>query len=244
MITRDEALDRARAWMSVGRGDEPQIGLHEFDLGWVAWPVVPASDDPTRPPAVTGGPQIVIDRETGEISRWPALPAPTVAARYATTRAAGNRFPADVSRVLVDAGWSPGRDVAAAVDAWAQETAEQLDPFPFFPAARAALAEFGGLVLPQYDGDGKLGGGFTSHLYPTTAGFFADRAEGFDDDYGFAVFPLGFSEDDGAVIAMDEQGRVFFLHWGDEFLIGADIDAAVVSLVRGGPWPSAESAAR
>ncbi|MET8148616.1 SUKH-3 domain-containing protein [Actinoplanes sp. NPDC005259] len=241
MITRDEALDRARAWICEGRDDQPEIGLHEFDLGWVAWPAAPAPADATRPPASTGGPQIVVDRETGDITRWPPLPAPTIAEQYTAARAAESRFPADVGRVLVDAGWFPGRDVAAAVDAWARENAEKVEAFPFFAAARAALCEFGGLVLPQFDGDGKLGGGFSSHLYPTTVGFFADRAEGFDEDYGFAVFPLGFSEDDAAVIAMDERGRVFFLHWGDEFLIGADLDAAVVSLVRGGPWPSADT---
>lgn len=241
MITRDEALARARTWAAEGRPDvPPEIGLHEFDLGWVAWPVRPAPADATEPPPVTGGQQIVIDRETGDISRWPSLPADVIAEQYATTRAAEDRFPPDVRRVLDDAGWFPGRDVTAAVGQWEIRYADKLSGLPFFPVVRTALREFGGLALPQYGPGGKIGGGFASYLHPTGGGVGTEAAQGFAEEYGNAVFPLGNSQDGPAEIVMDEQGRVFFLHWAEDFFVGAGIDNALIALIRGNDgWPEA-----
>lgn len=239
MITRDEALARARTWAAEARPSGPaEIGLHEFDLGWVAWPVRPAPADPTATPSATGGQQIVIDRETGEISRWPSQPAPVIAARYAATRAADNRFPPEVRRVLDEAGWFPGRDVSAAVDQWEIRFADQLFGLPFFPVVRAALREFGGLVLPQYDRRGGLDG-FASAVHPTGGSVVTSAARVFADEYDNAVFPLGNNEDGPAEIVMDEQGRVFFLHWAEEFFLGAGIDNALIALIRSNQWPEA-----
>lgn len=229
MITRDEALERARAWMSEGRVVVPEIGLYEFDLGWVAWREVPAPTDPSCPPASTGGPQIVVDSERGEITTWQPLPAPLIAEQYAESRAAQDRFPPEVARVLLDAGWFPGRDIGAEIDAWA---AARLGGPAIFPAARAVLAEFGGLTI----GD-RAGWGFTSYLYPARSGVVLGRSPGLTEEYGIAAFPLGVNEDDGE-IAMDEQGRVYFLHWADWFHLGATIEEALVSLIRGGDWPT------
>lgn len=241
MITRDEALARARTWAAEGHpGGTGEIGLHEFDLGWVAWAMRPAPADPTQPPPETGGQQIVIDRETGDISRWPSLPAEVIAKQYATSRAAEGRFPPDVRSVLEKAGWFPGRDVSAAVGQWEIRFAETLAQLPFFPVVRAALCEFGGLVLPQYGPSGSLGGGFTSYLHPTGGGVGVEAAEGFAEEYGNAVFPLGNNQDGPAEIVMDEQGRVFFLHWAEDFFLGAGVDAALVALIRGNDdWPEA-----
>jgi hypothetical protein len=234
MITRDEALARARTWAAEGKPDgPPEISLHEFDLGWVAWSVRPAPSDATERPPVTGGQQIVIDRETGEISRWPSLPAEVIAKQYATTRAAEDRFPPDVRRVLDEAGWFPGRDISAAVDQWEIRYAETLSGLPFFPIVRAALCEFGGLVLPQYGRSGKIGAGFTSYLHPTGGGVGIEAAQVFADEYDNAVFPIGNSQDGPAEIVMDQQGRVFFLHWAEDFFVGAGIDAALIALIRG-----------
>lgn len=143
------------------------------------------------------------------------------------------RFPADVHRVLHGAGWFPGRDISAAVEQWETQHAEVLAGLPFFPVVRAALREFGGLVLPQE-------GGFTSYLHPTGGGVGVEAAEGFAEEYGNAVFPLGNNQDGPAEIVMDEQGRVFFLHWAEDFFLGAGIDAALVALIRGNDdWPEA-----
>lgn len=244
MITRDEALERARAWISEGREAVPEIGLHEFDLGWVAWPEIPAPADLSRPPASTGGPQIVVDRETGEITTWPPLPAPLIAEQYAKSRAVQDRFPPEIARVLLDAGWFPGRDISGDVDAWARNHAGADTGWTFFPAARAALREFGGLDLPQYGPAQNLGGGFRSctYPYPYPAGGETprDSAEGFTDVFGVEVFQIGDNEDGPAAIVMDEQGRVFLVHWADSFYLGAGIDQALVALIRGesGTWPT------
>jgi hypothetical protein len=59
------------------------------------------------------------------------------------------RFPLDVGGILDEAGWFPGRDISAAVDQWEIRFADKLSGLPFFPIVRAALREFGGLVLPS-----------------------------------------------------------------------------------------------
>ncbi|GAB2931680.1 hypothetical protein GCM10027280_19230 [Micromonospora polyrhachis] len=234
MISREEALALARAWAAGDRpGPAPEVGLHEFDLGYVAWPVLPAPADPSRPPAATGFPRAVIDRETGELTQWPSLPAPVIAERYAQQRAVDHRFPPDVRYVLEEAGWFPGREVTAAVDHWRNRFAGDLAGLTFFPVARAALTEFGGLRLPQFGRNGEPEGGFTSYLHPTRGGVATDAARTFAEEYDNPVFPLGNNEDGPSELVIDAQGRVFMLHWAEEFFVGAGIDEALVALIRG-----------
>lgn len=237
MISREEALALARAWAAGDRPGPPtEVGMHEFDLGYVAWAVPPKPADPARPPVVTGSPRIVIDRETGELTQWPTLPAPVVAEQYTRERAAADRFPPDVRRVLEEAGWFPGRDVTTAVNHWLERFAGELAGLPLFPAARAALTEFGGLRLPQFGRNGEPGAGFTSFtsfVHPTRGGVVTDAARIFAEEYYNPVFPLGNNEDGPSELVIDAQGRVFMLHWADEFFIGAGVDAALVALIRG-----------
>lgn len=234
MISRDKALEHARAWVAQGRrGEPPEIALYEFDLGWVAWPVEPAQSTPGAPPAASGTPRAVIDRRSGELSRWPSLPAPEIAARYTAERAADGRFPPEVRHVLDVAGWFPGRDVSAAIDHWALRFADELAGLTCPPAARAVLTEFGGLCLPQFGRNGEPGGGFTSYLFPTRGGVVTDGARAFAEEYANPVFPIGNHEDGPSELVMDAQGRVFLLHWADEFFVAAGIDAALTVLIRG-----------
>lgn len=243
MIDRDEALARAREWAADGRpGLPPEVDLYEFDLGFVfsrRESEPEAADGRSRPPSATGLPTMVLDRETGALSSWPALPSPTIAEQYGRYRAAESRFPPDVREVLDRAGWFPGRDVSAAVSQWLTRFAEELAGLEFFPAARAALVEFGGLRLPQFGGDGEPGGGFGSALHPTQGGVLAAGSEIFTEEYGNPVFPLGNNADGPSELVIDAQGRVFLLHWADDFFVGPDIDAAIVKLVRGGQMPEA-----
>ena len=44
------------------------IGVYEFDLGFVVWPVDPDPTDWSKPPGTIGGSVLVIDRETGQPS--------------------------------------------------------------------------------------------------------------------------------------------------------------------------------
>jgi len=234
MISRAQALALARAWAGGDRdGPAPEIGLHEFDQGYVAWRIEPSPADPTVAPAATGTPRLVIDRETGTVSTWPSLPVPVIAAQYATRREAAGRFPPDVRHVLDEAGWFPGRDITAAVDQWVARFATELAGMTVPPVARAALTEFGGLVLPQFGRDGEPGGGFASYLHPTRGGVVTDAARVFAEEYDNPVFPLGNHEDGPAELVIDAQGRVFMLHWVDDFVVGAGIDAALIALIRG-----------
>lgn len=89
MIDRAEALATAAWWfeeLEPGT-DVPEFGCHEFDEGFVLWIVEPPSPDPSRPPASVGTASLVIDRETGELSVWPPLPAAVIAGRYRQERA-------------------------------------------------------------------------------------------------------------------------------------------------------------
>ncbi|MEU4680158.1 SUKH-3 domain-containing protein [Micromonospora sp. NPDC023737] len=245
MISRDEALARAREWAAAGHpGPTPEVDLYEFDLGFIASRREP-EPEPTngapQPPSATGQPTVVIDRETGKLTQWPSLPAPAIAERYAQHRAAESRFPPDVREVLEKAGWFPGRDMTAAVDLWLTRFADELAGLELFSAARAALVEFGGLRLPQFGGHGEPGGGYTSGIHPTRGGgVLAEGSEIFAEEYGIPVFPLGNNADGPSELVIDAQGRVFQLHWADNFFIGPDIDTAVITLIRGDDVPVVE----
>jgi len=49
------------------------------------------------------------------------------------------------------------------------------------------------------------------------------------------VAPIGDHEDGPADLVIDPDGRVFLLHWADDFVLGDSIEAALGWLVRGGP---------
>ncbi|WP_027644562.1 SUKH-3 domain-containing protein [Salinispora oceanensis] len=244
MISRSEAMARFRRWAAVTLpGPLPLLNLYEFDLGFVishSEPLKRAADGTPLPPAETGHLVVVVDRETGEVSQWPSLPGAVVAEKYARYRAAEGRFPPDVREILDQAGWFPGRDMTAAVDLWLRRFADELAGLECFPAARAALVEFGGLILPQFGGHGEPGGGFASGIQPTrTGGVLAEGSEIFAEEYDNPVFPLGNNADGPSELVIDAQGRVFQLHWADDFFIGPDIDSALITLIRGDDVPEA-----
>jgi hypothetical protein len=218
-------------------GGTGEVGLLEFDLGYVAWPVPPPSTDPSRPPVVIGAPRAVIDKETGELSVWPSLAAPAIAERYRRFRAVRERFPGDVREVLTAAGWRPDRDVSVWVGQWLDELYEtdrgSRERLPILPAARAALDQFGGLKLVQQRRVGYAGGGFRIEFWPGVGRVVVDTYADFAAELGMPVFPLGWYEDGSSDLVITEDGRVFLLHPVDEFLVGDTVEEAVIQLVRG-----------
>ncbi len=235
MITPEEAADRARAWLGEGKDDQPEIGLYEFPGGWVSW-IEPPPGPPGLPPASTGGPQIVVDRESGDITRWPSISPSAVAEQYEKVRAATDRFPVDVARVLLDAGWHPGRDISPQIDAWVTANSDKLPGGRLADVPRAFLNEFGGLDFPQYGPHQHLGGGYDSTFHPMTENILLDRGQGIREEYGITAYPIGINADD-AELVMDVFGRMFFVHWSDDFLLGHNPDEALINLVRGSEWP-------
>ncbi|WP_306206008.1 SUKH-3 domain-containing protein [Actinoplanes sp. RD1] len=238
MITRDEAHELAQARLSAGFDEPQEISLYEFDLGWVAWrtpkPVAPGS-----PPTSTGGPQIVVDRETGDISRWPSIAPSAIAEQYTAAHAEADRFPPDVHAMLTKAGWFPGRNVSETIDAWLQRDAQVLAEFPISEAARTALNEFGGLVIRPAESQ------YRSLFSPLPDGVATTRISGFVEeyedlaDYAGPAFPLGDHENGPCEIVMDPRGRVFMLHWSRDFFLGHGMDEALVTLCRNRRFPSA-----
>lgn len=239
MLTHDDALARARAWFGLRpypEGLRSEVRINEFEGGWFAV-LAEVRDDPARRPSLVGGPQLVIDRETGQIYPFGSQSPATIAERYTSVGGDG-RFPLDVARVLHFKGWQPGRDVSGDVDAWLARNAGRLDGRTPSPAARAALDEFGGLWVQRFDADGVLGAGSSSFFHPGRN----DRPpSGITGTVALELFPIGWVEDDdGAELAMDARGRVFALHGAGSSLVGDNLDAAIVNLVRSVPWPPAE----
>ncbi|MFM9373728.1 SUKH-4 family immunity protein [Streptomyces sp. Da 82-17] len=87
--TQEQARAAADGWLN---GDAPterrrEVRMHAFSLGWVVWAAPPPEErDPEtgerRPPAEVDAATAVVDRRTGELSTWPALPVEEVVRLY------------------------------------------------------------------------------------------------------------------------------------------------------------------
>ncbi|MGW4382285.1 SUKH-4 family immunity protein [Kitasatospora sp. NPDC004531] len=111
MTTREQAIEAAHQWINGARPEEQwhRIGVHEFDLGWVLWPIPDAEPDRSggsssasgsggsgaerRAPAEIGTACAVVDRETGELTHWPSIPVEEVVQLYRDKLGAGSHDP-------------------------------------------------------------------------------------------------------------------------------------------------------
>ncbi|MEV5848749.1 SUKH-4 family immunity protein [Streptomyces sp. NPDC051985] len=80
MVTFAQAQERAEEWVN---GDVPayqhrEVRVREFGLGFVVW----GEDRPEGPRSDAGGQRLVIARDSGEATLWPALPVGEVIRRY------------------------------------------------------------------------------------------------------------------------------------------------------------------
>ncbi|WP_262064298.1 SUKH-4 family immunity protein [Streptomyces sp. STR69] len=80
MVTFAQAQERAEEWIN---GDVPsyqhrEVRVREFELGFVAW----AEDRADGPRSDGGGQRLVLARDSGEATLWPALPVGEVIRRY------------------------------------------------------------------------------------------------------------------------------------------------------------------
>jgi hypothetical protein len=227
-------------------GGAAEVSLWEFELGYVAWRTAPPRPAGSiGPPSMVGTPMAVVDKQTGRLSVWPSLSPQLVAERYRQEHAAQQRFPEQVRRVLVEAGWQPGRDVTARVQRWLESEVYAPDPalrdrLPLFPAARAALAEFGGLRFTQLKRIGHATGGFRVEIWPDVGPVPVQLCQSCADDFGVRVFPFAWYEDGSTTVVIDERGRVYLLGHAEEYLLGATVDEALANLVGPGRWPSVD----
>ncbi|MGW7378849.1 SUKH-4 family immunity protein [Streptomyces sp. NPDC054794] len=80
MVTFAQAQERAEEWIN---GDVPayqhrEVRVREFDLGFVVW----GEDRAEGPRSDAGAQRLVIARDSGEATLWPALPVGEVIRRY------------------------------------------------------------------------------------------------------------------------------------------------------------------
>ncbi|NGO70591.1 hypothetical protein G5C65_19990, partial [Streptomyces sp. SB3404] len=95
MVTFAQAQERAERWVN---GDVPahqhrEVRVREFGLGFVAW----AEDREGVPVADGGNPRLVIARDSGETTLWPALPVGEVIRRYEEEYGTASAAPADAA---------------------------------------------------------------------------------------------------------------------------------------------------
>lgn len=250
MVTEDEARTRAEAWVRTG-DPRDTLGMRAFDLGWVVWAQPPPPDDPAAVPDRIGAPRAVVDRETGEMTFYPPQAVDDVADRYRTRAEARRRFSAEVADVLLEAGWFPGRRLPAdEVAAWEARLrtlrpAGDGPPLVLSDAARAVVAEFGGLRLRgvRTSAEATGDGGFRPVSRRVPILFHpSDRLP----DTGLleildlmptpwapiATLPPTVGEE----VALDERGRVFGVsaHHGGGFLIADTVDGGIAELVHPG----------
>lgn len=123
MVTFAQAQERAEEWVN---GDVPsyqhrEVRVREFDLGFVVW----AEDRADGPRSDGGAQRLVIARDSGEATLWPALPVGEVIRRYEEEygRAAAAPEPAPVPPARVDLNQT---SFLLSPPEWLQEAADRL----------------------------------------------------------------------------------------------------------------------
>ncbi|WP_233513817.1 SUKH-3 domain-containing protein [Micromonospora craterilacus] len=144
------------------------------------------------------------------------------------------RFPPEVAHALVAAGWRPhfadevmARSAIHDVGAVRGRTHEH----PTFPAVTATLTAFPSLV-GRRQGPGQQVWISRFDIRPRQVAHTADSLADFAAVIGARLFPIG-TEDQHSIIAVDEHGRIFALDQAGEWFLGADIDAALTTLLLG-----------
>ncbi|MER6405462.1 SUKH-4 family immunity protein [Streptomyces viridosporus] len=123
MVTFAQAQERAEEWVN---GDVPsyqhrEVRVREFDLGFVVW----AEDRADGPRSDGGAQRLVIARDSGEATLWPALPVGEVIRRYeeeyGRDDAAPEPVPAPAARVDLNQ-----TSFLLSPPEWLQEAADRL----------------------------------------------------------------------------------------------------------------------
>lgn len=83
MVTYAQARELAEDWINAGvpRSQQREVRVREFDLGFVCW-AEESAETPAADPGAAPGPRLVIARDSGASTLWPALPVNDVVSRY------------------------------------------------------------------------------------------------------------------------------------------------------------------
>lgn len=121
------------------------------------------------------------------------------------------RWSSEMEGILRGAGWYPGRNVETQVAGWESLLASGPDCMCMFPAARAALLEFGGLVLRPDGVAGREGGRVSVVLDPTLGAGMGECFRTFSTVVHGAVFPLGEVGDGHAILVVSQRGHTYLV---------------------------------
>lgn len=154
--------------------------------------------------------------------------------RTATT----TRFAVAVDDALRAAGWEPGRWDMLRAEQWADALRAHTAPgghrHAVFPAAVEVWAEFGGLPI-EPTGPGRHLAPGPLRIDPLYVLHAARTLSDLGRALGTEMCPLGTDGTQGAVLAIDAEGRVYSLdHTGDWYL-GRDFDTALWAVLTGVP---------
>ncbi|GAA3002985.1 SUKH-3 domain-containing protein [Kitasatospora albolonga] len=137
---------------------------------------------------------------------------------------------------LKQAGWHPGRWQIRQAEEWADALVAHGDPqgvqHSVFPAAIEAWAEFGGLAFDLSGAGREIAR--TPFLLDPRCGLHQPRTlADLGRALGRRVAPLGEESYGQALLALDEDGRVYSLDHAGEWYLGRSVDQAVGALVLG-----------
>jgi hypothetical protein len=155
-----------------------------------------------------------------------------------------DRFPPEVLQVLQDAGWSEGRrtdtEAAMAVDIVREQIGRHGERTESFPAAAAALSEFGGVYVIQ-DGPGHDLARRPFAIDPTEVAATTETLADIGRLLQTRLFPIGMEGDHDSILAIDEGGKVYAIDQAGTWLLGDTMDAALITLVTGTQPPRLDS---
>lgn len=95
MIALQEAMEIAAREMAR---DQDELGVKEFDIGYLVWVTPPPREDQAGPPATVGGAYLIVDKEDGETSTWPMLGPTVTIQQYQRTKRGDQATWVDESR--------------------------------------------------------------------------------------------------------------------------------------------------
>ena len=151
-----------------------------------------------------------------------------------------DRFPAEVTRVLSESGWFPGRRTDDQTEQAMRYVCDQVGRegarTESFEAAFDALTEFGGIHVVQ-DGPGRDLRLRPFAIDPTRVAATTETLADLGRVLGTSLFPLGMEGDHDSVLAIDRSGRVFAIDHAGVWFLGGTVDAALVTLIFGNQPP-------
>ncbi|MEU9978657.1 SUKH-4 family immunity protein [Streptomyces sp. NPDC051014] len=166
MVTFAQAQERAEEWIN---GDVPsyqhrEVRVREFGLGFVVW----GEDRAEGPRSDAGGQRLVIAKDSGDATLWPALPVGEVIRRYEEEyggeEEVADAVPAAAQRVDLNQ-----TSFLLSPPEWLQEAADKLG-IPDRRGAGEGSSGSSGSSAGQPDGESAAAGAGSAELAQTQAG--------------------------------------------------------------------------